>query len=783
MRSSSQLLSKFSRRLLQTSSVLCLCGIASVQAEINLDPNAPAINSHADEVGIWVNSNSDVYRSTLVDQLKALNVKSLRHGWAYGMMSETDPDTFYRSPCDSKVQAYIGYQNNCELKETMPLSDIAQLRADINSKGFAVVPTDLYNYTGTEDAALANMSAQEREALIVANAVRWAEWGKQNGFAYFELGNENDLPGEMVDFGVGEHWSPEAYGQLALAMAKAMREVYPAAKLGINGGWGASAAARTEWWTGIREGAPELLNYLDFVVIHKYEFGSSFDLWSKNLWEWGRVQQDSIQSVSRLFANLPIYITEISGFQVEGGYVPHYRSVMTTEMMGNLLLDRSIEHVQVWGTRWGNDLNFVGDNDALTALGNGMKAYTEFMQPVLFANGTDTSEGSVRYFAARNNEGTKATVWLVNHATEASTQTVSIAGTANIVAQHHLVADNNDPLSRTNRLVETQAGSVSRTANTTTVSANLAPVSVTIMELEFGGSSSGRPAPTPTATPSNIPRATATPAPQPTRAPTAAPTVAPTAAPTPRPTAAPTTTPNTGETEVDLAEYKNVAEGKRAFLSSVLYGGDASKAVDGNRDGVFANGSVTHSACVAGDVLSIDLDSEYPVSSVRLSNRTDCCQEETTDFKLSLKDQGLQTVAEVTQDESIGSAVVYDFAETNARYLEIEMLADNCITLAEVEVFTENSAPVATPTPQPSSTPSPTPTPRPTSTPAPTATPIPAPSATTVSVGVTNLGTDENGNQIIQLSVDEDTAAGSQAPWFVLLLTGGLLFRRRQSKK
>ena len=754
---------------------------STAHAEIEIDVDAAAINNHADQIGIWVNSNSDVYRSSLVNRLKELNVKSLRHGWAYGMMSETDPDTFYRSPCDSKVQSYIGYGDDCRIKETMPLGDIATLRSDLGAQGFAVVPTDLYNYTGTEDAELAAMDTAARTQKIIDNAVRWAEWGKQNGFQYFELGNENDLPGEMVDFGVGVDWEPEAYAELALAMAKAMRKVYPQAKFGINGGWGASESARTAWWSGIRSGAPDLLDYLDFIVIHKYEFGSSFELWSENLWEWGRVQADSVNSVERLFADLPIYITEVSGFQVENGYVPHYRSVMTTEMIGNLLLDAAIQHVQVWGTRWGNDLNIVGDSDELSALGNGMKAYTQFMQPVMFANGTDTSEGKTRYFAARNAAKDKMTLWLINHSIDSVSQPVSFNSATRIDAQYQLVSRDANPLGRNNDLLSMTPASTSQTDSGSQATIELAPVSVTVLEISTGGGS-GTTAP-PTKEPTSSPAPIATPTTVPTSVPSAIPSPTVTDAPSPTTAPQPTVPNGSADDQYDTSAYRNAALGQRAFLSSVLFERGAELAVDGNRDGIFANGSVTHSACQADDTLSIDLGSEQPVSAIRVSNRTDCCQEELRNFSINLVSDKLEIADTRQEPGSIGEQKLYAFDAMPARYVELRMNADNCLTIAELEVFVVNQAAAPTSVP-PTSTPTPstipTPTVVPTQMPTPSAEPTSAPSPTTVQVGVTDLGVDENGNRQVELSFDESGAGSLSITYLLLLLLGlaGVRLRR-----
>ena len=122
------------------------------------------------------------------------------------------------SPCDPKVQSYIS-NGSCGLNESLKLSSIATLLNDLEVTGFAVIGMDGINYTGSADSDLAAMNKEQREEFYLANAERWATWAKNNNFEYFELGNENDLPGEMVDQGVGIGWDPEDYGVFAQKMA------------------------------------------------------------------------------------------------------------------------------------------------------------------------------------------------------------------------------------------------------------------------------------------------------------------------------------------------------------------------------------------------------------------------------------------------------------------------------------------------------------------------------------------------------------------------------------
>lgn len=80
------------------------------------------------------------------------------------------------------------------------------------------------------------------------------------------------------------------------------------------------------------------------------------------------------------------------------------------------------------------------------------------------------------------------------------------------------------------------------------------------------------------------------------------------------------------------ARGENLARGKPARQSSTVGGGDASRAVDGNADGHFERGSVSHTAAEPDAWLEVDLGSVTTIDAVRISNRTDCCSHRLRDF-------------------------------------------------------------------------------------------------------------------------------------------------------
>jgi hypothetical protein len=440
------------------------------------------LNNNADQVGTWINSTCDEYNQEYVDVLKKLNTKSIRHGWQYSVMDEKECNIFHMVPCDIDVQNYIG-DGHCKVEETIVVDEIARLTADLNVPGFAIIGMDGIHYTGTEDNMLMAMSKIEREQYYIDNAVRWAKWGKENNFKYFELGNENDLPGEMVKKNVGTPWISHEYGAYALRMAKAIKEVYPQSKCGINGGFGETPELRYHWWNGIVEGAPEINKYIDFVVVHTYTFEVDYTLWKEKTWAFGKCIPDNIENIQKFFPNKPVYVTEISGFKTEEGIVPHYRGVLNCEMMGNAFSDSIVEHIHHWPTRW-EDFGALDQNSTtLNALGKGLYAYTKFAKPVMTSNGV---LGNVRYFMAKDPKDNSLALWLINRAAASITLNVQIDNFACSPINEHwkLISPDDNPLSTQNELVKQGAIEIKLKNSKAKFSVNINATSVSVISFK-----------------------------------------------------------------------------------------------------------------------------------------------------------------------------------------------------------------------------------------------------------------------------------------------------------
>jgi len=148
------------------------------------------------------------------------------------------------------------------------------------------------------------------------------------------------------------------------------------------------------------------------------------------------------------------------------------------------------------------------------------------------------------------------------------------------------------------------------------------------------------------------------------------------------------------------AQLINVALDKQARQSSIYQPGvEPSRAVDGNRSGNWAEGSVTHTQLERSPWWEVDIGSIQTIRRVAIFNRTDCCPERLSDFYVLVSETPFTSN---DLNENINRPGVASFhAPTQAgsptnipigrrgRYVRIQLVGTNYLSLAEVEVYAE----------------------------------------------------------------------------------------------
>eukprot|EP00984_Skeletonema_dohrnii_P019953 scaffold9642_cov84-Skeletonema_dohrnii-CCMP3373.AAC.2 len=212
--------------------------------------------------------------------------------------------------------------------------------------------------------------------------------------------------------------------------------------------------------------------------------------------------------------------------------------------------------------------------------------------------------------------------------------------------------------------------------------------------------SSPTPEPTAAVTASPTPEPTAavtsSPTPEPTAAVTASPTPEPTAAvtsstpvPTEAVTASPTAQPTEAVTTPTQPVSVNLALEGAATQSTTCYTGYASRAIDGNTDGDWSNKSVTHT-CSGVNWWMVDLgaDKQHTITSVKIYNRSDCCNNRLTDMDVQVLDQSDNVVAfQTIAADDVQLQYNFDFGGVQGRYVRLKRNVSGQFNMAEVEVM------------------------------------------------------------------------------------------------
>ena len=144
------------------------------------------------------------------------------------------------------------------------------------------------------------------------------------------------------------------------------------------------------------------------------------------------------------------------------------------------------------------------------------------------------------------------------------------------------------------------------------------------------------------------------------------------------------------EPSVATIAGENIAAHKSASQSSTAYGGDAARAVDGNRDNDYGHHSVTHTDFQDHSWWKVDLEKEESVGTVRIYNRGDGnVANRLSNFDVILLDKDGKEAARQHVDSLNNQPTVdVQFTGVNARYVKIELNKSKTpLSLAEVEVY------------------------------------------------------------------------------------------------
>jgi hypothetical protein len=164
-----------------------------------------------------------------------------------------------------------------------------------------------------------------------------------------------------------------------------------------------------------------------------------------------------------------------------------------------------------------------------------------------------------------------------------------------------------------------------------------------------------------------------------------------------------TVTNPAGTSVVDDRSYTydpslDVALGRQATQSSTGFDSPAAHAVDGDTNGSFGAGSLSHTNSEPNPWWQVDLGSAQALSAINGWNRTDCCADRDTDYWVFVSstpfDHTLTPVQQAArpgvwsshQTGQLGRPTRIP-APTTGRYVMVQLAGTNYLALAEVQVF------------------------------------------------------------------------------------------------
>lgn len=142
---------------------------------------------------------------------------------------------------------------------------------------------------------------------------------------------------------------------------------------------------------------------------------------------------------------------------------------------------------------------------------------------------------------------------------------------------------------------------------------------------------------------------------------------------------------NNNQTNNGTISSTNIALTGTASQSSTTGGANASRAIDGNKNGAFNNGSVTHTQAESNAQWAVDLANTSEIDRIVIHNRTDCCSDRLANFSVSVADEDGEIIWNQFYSNTPSPSINIDLNVTGKKVMI--NLVDGPLSLAEVEVF------------------------------------------------------------------------------------------------
>jgi len=141
------------------------------------------------------------------------------------------------------------------------------------------------------------------------------------------------------------------------------------------------------------------------------------------------------------------------------------------------------------------------------------------------------------------------------------------------------------------------------------------------------------------------------------------------------------------------AALVNLATAGTASQSSTGWGGVANRAIDGDTNGNYWGGSVSHTLYNKGAWWTVDLGTVNNIQQIDIWNRTDCCANRLTNFTVSVLNSTFNSVwSQVFSGTASTHEIFNVIGGINGQFVKVQLNGTNYLQLAEVQVFGSPSA-------------------------------------------------------------------------------------------
>jgi len=137
----------------------------------------------------------------------------------------------------------------------------------------------------------------------------------------------------------------------------------------------------------------------------------------------------------------------------------------------------------------------------------------------------------------------------------------------------------------------------------------------------------------------------------------------------------------------------NLAFNKPTSQSSTGFGGVSSRAVDGNTNGNWNAGSITHTSTPNNNQWwEVDLGSTYSIGDINVWNRTNCCSSRLGNFTVSVINSSGNTTWSQTVTSAPNPSTTINAGGASGEVIRIDQNLNQHLSLAEVQVYSSNNS-------------------------------------------------------------------------------------------